>query len=101
MATITKTAHAKKLRDQALRLVRAGGRMEGYIETEGWRKRVVSFERGRLSISCILPLDVADERTCVQHPQASMVVRDRGFKVLSITWDGKRTRVGLLTPGDW
>ena len=46
---------AKRLRDQALRLVRSEGRASGNIEVRGQQRRIVEYERGRLSIKYVLP----------------------------------------------
>ena len=46
---------AKRLRDQALRLARSEGRASGNIEVRGQQRRIVEYERGRLSIKYVLP----------------------------------------------
>jgi hypothetical protein len=46
---------AKRLRDQALRLVRSEGRASGNIEVRGQQRRIVEYERGRLSIKYVSP----------------------------------------------
>ena len=46
---------AKRLRDQALRLARSEGRASGNIEVRGQQRRIVEYERQRLSVKYVLP----------------------------------------------
>ena len=93
---------AKRLRDQALRLVRSEGRASGNIEVRGQQRRIVEYERGRLSIKYVLPRypDAPAIRTA--RPTAfTILVRFDGLKVLNIAWDDARTAVLILKPGIW
>ena len=93
---------AKRLRDQALRLVRSEGRASGNIEVRGQQRRIVEYERGRLSIKYVLPRYPDAPAIKTARPTAfTILVRFDGLKVLNIAWDDARTAVLILKPGIW
>jgi hypothetical protein len=100
-AMIDKTK-AKRLRDQALRLARSEGRASGNIEVRGQQRRIVEYQRGRLSIKYVLPRYPDAPAIKTDRPTAfTILVRFDGLKVLSIAWDDARAAVLILKPGIW
>jgi hypothetical protein len=95
-------AAAEELRDLAVRLSRAEGRAGYNVETKGYLRRIVQYERGRLHIEYLSPRfpDVPPPKTA--RPFAFTIsVRFNGAKVLSVAWDDTRTTVLIFKPGDW
>lgn len=92
---------AKRLRDQALRLVRSEGRASGNIEVRGVNSDVSLNTNAD---------DLASNTYCraiLMHLHLkppgllTILVRFDGLKVLNIAWDDARTAVLILKPGIW
>jgi hypothetical protein len=80
----------------------AAKRASGNIEVRGQQRRIVEYERGRLSIKYVLPRYPDAPAIKTARPTAfTILVRFDGLKVLNIAWDDARTAVLILKPGIW
>src|SRR5882757_10717992 len=93
------TAKAKQLRDLAVRLARAEGRLGYNVETKGFFRPITQCERGRLHIEYLSP----------RFPDAPLPKTARPFVfTILVRFNGAkrclgdtRTTVSIFKPGDW
>jgi hypothetical protein len=104
MPASPRTIHAKRLGNRALALARAGTNT-GNIEVGGQVKRIRQYERGRLLIRYVFPLEVGGGPQIMgksSRPTERQIeaVFD-GTKVLRIAWDQQCSVVITYKPGIW
>jgi hypothetical protein len=96
------TAQAKRLRYQAVHLVRTAGRPVGVVETNGRLRRIVQYERGGLGVEYVYPRDLNGLTTKAARPtDYTILIRFNRVKVFSMAWDKTRTAIFIFKPGNW
>lgn len=91
-----------ELRDGAIDLVTAYGRIEGNIDFRGQLTRVRSWEEGRLHIELWSPRHPSGIDRGEKRPTTNILtVRFAGEIKLKLGWDGERLNLIRFEPGAW